>query len=174
LPDLMRYIIGAFASLGLIECKSETFTLRREDNHSGERHVRDEIEIVERITPTPLLSMVYSKTNHEDLKFLPKPKENPIEELRERLNKLKDFTNYASSEESTRLLNRGKINTIISEFIALAVWDTEEERQAFFAQDFLNNTEALLRLVEKAEQVIRNIEASYYPLQTDALQAVRQ
>jgi hypothetical protein len=158
--DLMRYIVGAFASLGLIECKSETFTLHHEDNHSGDRRVRDEIEIVERITPTPLLSMVYSKTNNEDFKFLPKPQANQMEVLRERLNKLKDFTDWSQNEEANRQRKRGKIDTIISEFIVLAVWETEEERQAFFTQDFIDNSEALLRLLEKAEQVMRELEAS--------------
>ncbi len=116
--DLMRYIVGSFASLGLIECKSETFKLHHEDSHSGDRRARDEIEIVERITPTPLLSMVYSKTNHEPFEFLPKPKPqvNQVEVLRKRLNELKDLSSaatYSSDQESYKRRKKGKIDSAL-------------------------------------------------------------
>jgi hypothetical protein len=165
--DSIKYIVGSFASLGLIEIKSETHILHDEDSHKGDFRKRDEIRTIEFVKPTQLLSEVYSKIESLNiggiLTVQAKSEHLKKKKRLEELSNFKDDAYWGKDDEDYKKRKKGKIESILTEFISLASWDTEQKKKEFYDLDFLEDNAALGTLFSKANEVLKEIEEKALP-----------
>lgn len=131
----IKYIVGSFASLGLIEIKSETHVLHKEDSHQGDYRKNDEIKTIEIIKPTPLLAEVYSKIESLNIGgILTVQAKSEYLKKKKRLEKLSDFSEdayYSSNEEGYKKRKRGKIESILVELLYWQIGNQNKKRLIF-------------------------------------------
>lgn len=167
--DSIKYIVGSFACLGLIEIKSETHILHRERREGKKDRKndtdtesyydkRDEIENLQTVFPTPLLSEVYNKIYADNIDSIFISNENyEYARMAKRLKGLTNFEKDVWSEHRDEYKKR-KIDSIIAEFIGLAKWSSYDEKNNFYAMDFYNDSKALGELLSKANEVLQKMK----------------